>query len=113
MEKEIKREIEKILWSHVYRELHTDEMDLEQMPQIIDELYTLIQIIFDPENQPNQLGIKSPFEVDKSDFQKAVEPAIRYLFKNHDPHTKIYIDYSSAELLQGQMCHNLNSEIPD
>jgi hypothetical protein len=67
MEKEIKREIEKILWSHVYRELHTDEMDLEQMPQMIDELYTLIQIIFDPENQPNQLGIENTFETFKSE----------------------------------------------
>ena len=58
MEKEIKKEIEKILWRH------TDKMDLEKMTQIVDELYTLIQIIFDPENQPNQLGIKSTFEVD-------------------------------------------------
>jgi hypothetical protein len=107
MKKEIKKEIEKILWSH------TDKIYSNQIPKIVDELYTLIQIIFDPENQPNQLGIKSPFEGDKSNFQKAVEPAIRYLFKNHDPYTKIYIDYSSAELLQEQRCHNLNSEIPD
>lgn len=47
------------------------------------------------------------------DFNKAVEPAIRYLLNNHDPHTKIYIDYSSAELLQSQQCRNLNDEIPD
>ena len=47
------------------------------------------------------------------DFNSAVEPAIRYLFKNHHPHTKIYIDYSSAELLEGQQCHNLNNEVPD
>lgn len=47
------------------------------------------------------------------DFKKATAPAIRFLFKNHDPHTKIYIDYSSAELLQGQRCCNLNDEIPD
>jgi len=47
------------------------------------------------------------------DFKKATAPAIRFLFKNHDPHTKIYIDYSSAELLQGQRCCNLNNEIPD
>lgn len=46
-------------------------------------------------------------------FNEAVEPAIRYLFNNCDPHTKIYIDYSNAELLQGQKCHNLNNEIPD
>jgi hypothetical protein len=107
MVKEIKKEIEKILWRH------TDKMDLEKMTQIVDELYTLIQIIFDPENQPNQLGIKSTFEVDKSDFQKAVEPAIRYLFNNYNPYTKIYINYSSAELLSEENCHNLNNEIPD
>ena len=47
------------------------------------------------------------------DFNSAVEPAIRYLFNNHNPHTKIYIDYSSAELLEGQQCHNLNREVPD
>lgn len=46
-------------------------------------------------------------------FESAVEPAIRYLFKNHHPHTKIYINYSTAELLEGQQCHNLNNEVPD
>jgi len=49
----------------------------------------------------------------KDDFEKAVEPAIRYLFKNHNPHTKIFIDYGTAELLQGERCHNLNDEVPD
>jgi hypothetical protein len=29
---------------------------------IADELVSLIQIIFDPENQPNQLGIENPFK---------------------------------------------------
>lgn len=46
-------------------------------------------------------------------FEIAVEPAIRFLFKNHNPHTKIFIDYSNAELLSGEQCHNLNNEIPD
>jgi len=46
-------------------------------------------------------------------FEQAVEPAIRYLFKNHNPHTKIYIDYDIAELLQGEKVHNLTKEIPD
>ena len=49
----------------------------------------------------------------QNEFKKAVEPAIRYLLKNHDPHTKIIIDYSNAELVQGQKCCNLNNEIPD
>lgn len=80
---------------------------------ISQDIVNLIQTIFDPENQPNQLGIENPFEQNFTDFEKAVNPAIRYLFKNHNPHTKIYIDYSSAELLQGQQCHNLNNEVPD
>jgi len=46
-------------------------------------------------------------------FESSVEPAIRYLFKNHNPHTKIFIDYSNAELLSGEQCHNLNNEVPD
>ena len=29
---------------------------------IADEVVNLIQTIFDPENQPNQLGIKNPFK---------------------------------------------------
>ena len=48
-----------------------------------------------------------------NDFDKAVEPAIRYLLKNHNPHTKIFIDYSNAELLSGEKTHYLNKEIPD
>lgn len=80
---------------------------------IAEDVLSLIQTIFDPENQPNQLGIKDPFEQNYSDFEKAVNPAIRYLLKNHNPMTKIHIDYSNAELLQGQKSHNLNNEIPD
>ena len=53
------------------------------------------------------------FDEAKDDFEKAVEPAIRYLLKNCNPHTKIYIDYNTAELLQGQQCYNLDDEIPD
>ena len=61
----------------------------------------------------DELDIKERFTSDKADFDKAVEPAIRFLLRHHNPHTKIFIDYSSAELLQGQMCHNLNNEVPD
>ena len=68
---------------------------LNEMDSILDEMENDLTDIID------------------DDFKKAITPAIRYLFKNHDPHTKIYIDYSSAELLQSQKCCNLNSEIPD
>ncbi len=53
------------------------------------------------------------FETKHTTFQEAVEPAIRYLFKNHHPHTKIYIDYSNAELLEGKRTYNLIDELPD
>jgi hypothetical protein len=46
-------------------------------------------------------------------FNNAVEPAIRYLLENHNPHTSIYIHYDTAELLTGEKCHNLSSEVPD
>jgi hypothetical protein len=91
-------------------------IDSDCFSDVANEITNFIQIIFDPENQPNQLGINNPFEQNddgKDEFEKAVEPAIRYLFKNHDPHTKIYINYDNAELLQGRKCHNLNDEVPD
>jgi len=56
---------------------------------------------------------ESEDEESETAFKEAVEPAIRYLLKNHSPHTKIYIDYDNAELLEGQECHNLTNEIPD
>lgn len=68
---------------------------IEEMDSVLDEMENNLTHISD------------------DDFKKATAPAIRYLFKNHDPHTKIFIDYSSAELLQGQRCCNLDEEIPD
>ena len=47
------------------------------------------------------------------DFEKAVNPAIRYLLQNHNPHTKIYIDYDKAEMVEGIGCYNLSNEVPD
>lgn len=56
----------------------------------------------------------SPIEIKSNlDFNKAVEPAIRYLLQNHNPHTKIYIDYENAQLLEGVKSYNLNNEVPD
>lgn len=117
MEK-LKNEIVKILINNEIDETSSTGKTGEKIiaggyDDIAKDICNLIQIVFDPENQPNQLGIESPFTDKRDDFEKAVEPAIRYLFKNHHPHTKIYIDYSSAELLEGQKCHNLNDEVPD
>lgn len=79
---------------------------------VSDEISSFIQSVFDSENQPNQLGIKNPFESNNG-FEKSVEPAIRYLLKNHNPHTKIFIDYDNAELLIGDKNHSLTNEVPD
>ena len=46
-------------------------------------------------------------------FESAVDPAIRYLFKNYNPNSKIHINYATAELLIGEKSHNLNDEVPD
>lgn len=107
---QIKKQITDLLWSHATKahgagscgELGDSFMaiDSDSFSEIADELIS-------------KLDIKERFSADKNDFDKAVEPAIRFLLRHHNPHTKIYIDYSGAELLQGQMCHNLNSEIPD
>ena len=47
------------------------------------------------------------------DFEIATYPAIEYLFKYHNPMTKIFIDYDRAELLSGEKCYNRSSEVPD
>jgi hypothetical protein len=62
------------------------------------------------ENYPDSKFAKT---YNGDDFDSAVEPAIRYLFRNHNPHTKIYVDYEVAELLQAQRTHNLRDEVPD
>ena len=109
MEK-IKKKITDLLWSYATKahgsgscgELGDSFMaiDADSFSDIAEELIS-------------KLDIKDLFTAEKTDFDKAVEPAIRFLLKHHDPHTKIYINYSTAELLQGRMCHNLNNEIPD
>lgn len=48
-----------------------------------------------------------------SEFEKAVKPAIRYLLKNYNLHTKIMIDYDTAELLSGEASVSLSNEVPD
>lgn len=38
---------------------------------------------------------------DKTDFRKLVEPLVEYIRKNYSPHTRIIIDYDSAEIVTG------------
>jgi hypothetical protein len=107
---EIKKKIVEILWNSsntVHGQGSCGELgdsfkalDADLFNEVADELIS-------------KLDIKERFTADKSDFDKSVEPAIRFLLRHHNPHTKIYIDYSGAELLQGRMCHNLDNEIPD
>jgi hypothetical protein len=54
-----------------------------------------------------------PTIVNNKEFNNAVEPAIRYLLQNHNPHTSIYIHYDTAELLNGIKVHDLANEVPD
>jgi hypothetical protein len=62
----------------------------------------------------NKLNLNIPFKNrELSEFELAVTPAIRYLLKKHNPHTKICINYSVAELLSGEMTVNKNDEVPD
>lgn len=98
MEDEIKEERNRI-WTELFKILPINDYgDLEQG----DEVH---KIVF---NTDSPIILKRDI-----DFKKAVEPAIRYLFQNHNPHTKILIDYDVAVLLQSEKCHNLRDEVPD
>ena len=103
----LKKQIIKLFWEHSI-EAHSKGScgELGDSFQVIDssDYSDLADKIFD---------LIDPKRNKKYTFNKAVEPAIRYLLKNHNPNTKIYIDYSGAELLEGQITHNLNNEIPD
>jgi hypothetical protein len=69
---EIKKQIINLLWKSAdttYGKGSCGELgdsfqaiDAEYFPDVANEIVNLIQIIFDPENQPNQLGIKNPFK---------------------------------------------------
>lgn len=52
-------------------------------------------------------------EKDREEFNKAVEPAIRYLLKHWYPHASIIVNYDTAILVTAEMNHNLTKEVPD
>ena len=64
----LKSEIQKILEKHQVNETNSTGITGEKIiywqsfSDIQNDIANLIQIVFDPENQPNQLGIKNPFE---------------------------------------------------
>lgn len=95
---EIKKEQWRI-WEELSKILPIDDYgNLEQG----DEVYKII------------FSTDSPVKLTRNiDFSTAVQPAIRYLLQNHSPHTRIYIDYENAELLEGVKSHNLKNEVLD
>ena len=46
-------------------------------------------------------------------FEVAVEPAIKWLCDNAHPHTKIIVDCTSAELVEGCMCFLTDKHVRD
>lgn len=75
----------------------------EDISSVAEDIVNLIQTVFDPENQPNQLGIENPFkEKEAISFEEATRPLMKYLGENHHPHTSAYVRNDLAELLEGQ-----------
>ncbi len=48
-----------------------------------------------------------------NDFAKIVEPVMEWLNNNHNPRTKIIINRSSVELVEGIMAHGTDKFIKD
>jgi len=46
-------------------------------------------------------------------FERAVEPVMKWLAENKNPHAKIIIDSGSAELVVGEMNHQTDKFIKD
>jgi hypothetical protein len=51
--------------------------------------------------------------MDNQEFETVVKPVIEYLAKNHHPHMKIFIDCTTAELLEGQKIVNTDEFLVD
>ena len=57
-----------------------------------------------------------PTELDKSKreaFEKAAKPLMEFLADNYNPHTKVIVDNSRAEIVCGEMCFNTDEFIKD
>lgn len=117
-----------------HNEVKSESLILEEMDKTLDQMenrlsYTNLGILhrfFNSKSDANkyltaekQEELENDFDEwmskngEYNNFKASVEPAIRYLLQNCDPYTKIYIDYSRAELVQSRNSHNLNNEIPD
>lgn len=52
-------------------------------------------------------------EVDRQKYREVVEPAIKWLNENCNPHTIILISTNHAELLSGEAIHRTDKFIKD
>lgn len=48
-----------------------------------------------------------------SKLEVAARPLIQYLNENHHPHTKVIVDPTSAEVVEGTMCIQNNEFLKD
>jgi len=56
---------------------------------------------------------KGVVPVDQDRFKLAAEPLMRYLAHTHHPHTKVIVDSTSAELLEGLCRHRTEKFLVD
>jgi hypothetical protein len=56
---------------------------------------------------------KASKEYNKKQFDKSVEVVMKYLCENHNPHSKVIIDGTTAELLYGKKVHITDKFIID
>ena len=52
-------------------------------------------------------------EKQKTEFEKAVKPLIKFLAENYDPHTKIIVENNRAEIVYGSASIVTNEFIID
>jgi hypothetical protein len=56
---------------------------------------------------------KGGVPVDQDRFKLAAEPLMRYLSHTHHPHTRVIVDSTSAELLEGLCSHRTEKFLVD
>ena len=56
---------------------------------------------------------KGAIPVERSRFELAAEPLMRYMAHTHHPHTKVIVDSTSAELVEGLATHRTERYLVD
>lgn len=49
----------------------------------------------------------------RTEFDEAVKPLIKFMAENYHPHTKLIVDCGSAELVEGVACERTDEFIKD